>query len=137
MDSDILHGETKDKEIQETLVKLIILGNIVDDRKLRNLTTRALAEFTKDCVVFPTDDTLDLIWASTAARSSLRSMILAMAFSLDFEVFLENGPGFPRGLIFGLAGMALQQPLAFSPLELFIDHIDDFLEPEEPQENIN
>lgn len=130
------------REIQTMLLKLRLLGDVLDDLEFRNMTTRAYLKFISCSETFSLrPDIFQRVWTSIKQGSLLRKLLMdatlaALAtFSTDpvSERFFYH---FPREVLedFTLAAVRRLGPLgsAIVNLQTINENVQQYLEPEEP-----
>lgn len=103
-------SEMSDKnDEQEALVELYLLGNTLDDIKLRD-SAKSMLFYTIKChETLPCESTVEMIWNSTPSGSLLRKMIVdAFVATADRDMFAEAIHKFPADFAREVAAAALK-----------------------------
>jgi hypothetical protein len=75
-----------------SLIKLYLLGDFLDDIKLRTKTMELLVASVKTVNTFPSVDHIALIWNNTTAKSLLRTWMLISRPSTPTKQRSRGGP---------------------------------------------
>jgi hypothetical protein len=111
----------------DAAVELYLLGDVLDDIRLRNTVMNVLV--CNDWVRVPSRDTLHNVWKRTPPSSPLRKMVVERLVMRSDRVFLAKIVGvYPPELVQEVAVLAVTR-IGISKEESFTSKLESFLEP--------
>lgn len=114
----------------DNLIDLYLLGDVLDDIKLRNNTMRSLVAEIKAKMLHPRISVIKQIWDSTPSRSLLRKMIVdATVMCYNRDTFEKDIADYEKEVLEAVA-VALIQKVPIVGCDKFVDGLEGYLEPE-------
>jgi hypothetical protein len=91
--------------VNAELIDLYLLGDVLDDVKLRNKTLRLLATEIKESSAFPSPYRCNIVWDNTPSNSSIRKCLADyLATKACPASFRKHGAKFPADLVLQALG---------------------------------
>lgn len=115
-------------EINQT-IRLYLLGDVLDDRSLRNEAMRALVRQNGKWKVQPSVELIQEIWDSTTSGSRLRKMIVDLIIMRRSRDNMTGIADFPKDILHELTSSLLKRVDTQSHTA-FASGLDGYLEPE-------
>jgi hypothetical protein len=121
-----------ENEIRAAMViRLYLLGDLLDDAKLRNKTMKALMRHVTIDLLHPSAITATVIWEKTTTGSLLRKLVVdSTVMILESRAFEEHIEEWPAGLVQQVAVRLKHQTSNMKPEELQAK-LEEYLEAEE------
>lgn len=112
-------------------VKMYLLGDTLDDVRLRNKASKALMRHITTDLLHPNASDLALIWEKTLPESRMRKLMVdATAMRLSPKVFERKIDKYPAGLVQQVA-VKLRHQTTSMEIEVFQAKLEDYLEAED------
>jgi hypothetical protein len=126
----LVHGEDMDENMRE-LVKLYLLGDKLEDVKLRNRAIKGLGSYCYIDRQLPGPESIELIWRSSTPSSPLRKWIIdSMMIRYSREAVKEHLTEWPAELMQQIAWKFMQQTPTQSD-KAFQAKLPEYLEAED------
>lgn len=95
-------------DAMDRLIELYLLGDVLDDVKLRNSTLRFMTAAIEDYSAFLHPVQCRYVWQHTAPSSSIRKWVVDHIASLVYPEFIKNGASeLPADLVLQIADMLM------------------------------
>jgi hypothetical protein len=128
----LVHGEDMGENMRE-MVKLYLLGDELDDVKLRNKVLKALSHYRSADRLLPGLGSIDFIWSRTTPSSPLRMWIIdGMMMKYPRPWIEDNLAKYPAELMQQIALKFIQQTPHVSD-KIFQAKLPEYLESEDSE----
>jgi hypothetical protein len=127
----VFEDQTNEKSVLTELIDLYLLGDMLDDVKLRNMTIQTLTSQVATTDWIPGCSDYNLIWENTTSNSPLRRWALdTLVALLDIEALERNIANYPADLTQQIAVKFMHQiPDRIITTEGYISKSLDYMEP--------
>ena len=113
---------------QTTLIKIHLLGDVLDDIELRNQSMQKLVDLFKKTPPVMEFETTRLVFEQTKSQSLLRKWLIDMfVLRHNRDDFAKHVGAFPAELVQQVAVISMQQTKTIS-MEAFLEKTSDYLE---------